>query len=303
MKKKIGFLLLLILITTIGISAHVFVISKVAKRSGNLVINATPDGTVFVNSNAEGRTPLTVELSPGKYNVKIIPNSLDPAKVEKTAVPWEGKVEIFEGFDTFVRRQLEESENESSGEVITLIKSQNNLEKGKGEVQVKSVPEGAIVSVDGQDLGVTPDSFSNISSGIHDVSVYATRFKRRSIQVQVIDGYATVAEFTLGIDPDFEKNYPFGAAFEASSSATLPSVPKTTREPTPTKIPEKVEILDTPTGFLRVRLDPSLAGKEISQVKPGETYPYISEENRWTKIKLTDGNEGWVSSDYVKEIK
>lgn len=303
MKKKVVFLLLLILITIVGISIHVFVMTKVKKRFGNLVVNTVPDGTVFVNSNAEGRTPLTIELAPGKYKVKIIPNSLDPERVEKAAMPWEGEVEIIDGVDTFVRRQLEESENESSGEVVALVRSQNTLEKNKGEVQVKSVPSGAIISIDGQDLGVTPDNFVNITQGVHDISVHLTRFKRRSIQVQVLEGYATVVEFTLGIDPDFEKNYPFGAAFEASSSATLPSVPKITREPTPTKIPEKIEILDTPTGFLRVRLDPSLSGKEISQVKPGETYPYISEENGWVKIKLTDGNEGWVKSEYVKEVR
>lgn len=302
MKKKLLFLLVLIVLSSIAFLIHVYVFGGLSKKNGNLVVYSSPDGTVFIDSKAEGRTPLSVELPEGVYTIKVIPNSLNPARAE-SAVPWEGKVQIFAHTDTYVRRELKGTENESGGEVVTLQKSQNILEKGKGEISVKTTPGEAIISIDGTDMGVSPDSFLNVSAGVHDLSAYSSRFKRRSIQVQVVDGYVTSADFTLGVDPDFEKKYPFGTLVEASSSATLPKVPKTTRAPTPTSVPEKVEILDTPTGFLRVRLDPSLNGKEISQVKPGETYPYISEESGWTKIKLTDGNEGWVSSDYVKEAK
>lgn len=302
MRKKLLFLLVLVVVATIGFFVHVYVFGGANKKNGNLVVYSSPDGTVFINSKAEGRTPLSVELAAGTYTVKIIPNSLNPARAE-SAVPWEGKVQVFEKTDTYVRRELKGTENESGGEIVTLQKSQNILEKDKGEIAVKTTPGEAIISIDGQDMGVSPDSFLNVSSGVHDLSVYSSRFKRRSLQVQVVAGHVTTAEFSLGVDPDFEKKYPFGTLVEASSSATLPNVPKTTRAPTPTSVPEKVEVLDTPTGFLRVRLDPSLSGKEISQVKPGETYAYMSEENGWTKIKLTDGNEGWVSSDYVKEVR
>ncbi|MFO0703268.1 MAG: SH3 domain-containing protein [Patescibacteria group bacterium] len=302
MKRKVLFLLGLVVVTALFLAIHLFVFGGLAQKNGHLIVFSSPDGTVFVNSKAEGRTPITIDLAPGEYNIKIIPNALDASKAQ-VAVPWEGKVKIYAKYETYVRRELKTSENESGGEIITLVKSQNSLENGKGELQVNAVPDGAIIALDGQDLGVTPDTFINVSSGVHDLSISSTKFKRRSVQIQVVPGYATVAEFVLGVDPDYEKKYPFGALVEASSSASLPKVPKTTREPTPTSVPEKVEILDTPTGFLRVRIDPSLNGKEISQVKPGETYSYISSENGWVKIKLTDGNEGWVSDDYVKEVK
>lgn len=302
MKRKILYFLILIVLTGVGLAFHLYIFGAANKKSGNILIYASPDSTVFVNNIAEGRTPISIELAPGKYKIKLIPNALNPAKEEK-AIPWEGTVEVYSKYTTFVRRDLENTENESAGETVIMMKSNAELKRDKGEVRVRSIPEGAIISLDGADVGVSPDAFIDVAPGVHDISVYATRYKRRSVQVNVLSGLATLVDFELGVDPDYEKKYPFGVLFEASSSATLPNVPKTTREPTPTASPENVEVLDTPTGFLRVRQEPSLSGKEVAQVKPGEIYPFISSENGWTKIKLTDGNVGWVSSEYVKESK
>ena len=63
----------------------------------------------------------------------------------------------------------------------------------------------------------------------------------------------------------------------------------------------RVQILSTPTGFLRVRQDSSVAGLEIAQVKPGESYELIDEKTGWFEIKLTDGKLGWISSSYAKK--
>jgi hypothetical protein len=64
----------------------------------------------------------------------------------------------------------------------------------------------------------------------------------------------------------------------------------------------QVEILDTPTGFLRVRATPSTGASEITQVDPGEKFPLLEERAGWYKIKLTDGKEGWVSGQYAKKL-
>jgi N-acetylmuramoyl-L-alanine amidase len=63
----------------------------------------------------------------------------------------------------------------------------------------------------------------------------------------------------------------------------------------------KVLILQTPTGFLRVRDQPSLGGNEITQVKPGETYQLLDERTDWYQIKLTNGQTGWISSEYAQK--
>jgi len=59
------------------------------------------------------------------------------------------------------------------------------------------------------------------------------------------------------------------------------------------------KILDTPTGWLRVRSEPSLNGTEISRVTSGNSYNVTEEKTDWIKIKISDAIEGWVSSTYV----
>ena len=68
---------------------------------------------------------------------------------------------------------------------------------------------------------------------------------------------------------------------------------------------EEVEILSTPTGFLRVRSEPSTAGEEVAQVEPGDRFPYLDkdEDTGWFKIEYEDGEEGWVSNQYAKKVE
>jgi len=64
--------------------------------------------------------------------------------------------------------------------------------------------------------------------------------------------------------------------------------------------PYVVSILDTPTGFLRVREKPN--GQEIAKVQVGAKLIYLSEEEDWFEVELEDGNTGWISKKYsVKE--
>ena len=61
-----------------------------------------------------------------------------------------------------------------------------------------------------------------------------------------------------------------------------------------------VEIKPTETGWLRVRSQPSGAATEIARVSTGERYFVTGDAgNGWIKIKLTNGTEGWVSSQYL----
>jgi uncharacterized protein YgiM (DUF1202 family) len=63
-----------------------------------------------------------------------------------------------------------------------------------------------------------------------------------------------------------------------------------------------VLILQTPTGFLRVRDQASLNGAEIGQIKPGETYQLLDDKTTgWYQIQLTNGKTGWISSQYAQK--
>lgn len=58
-----------------------------------------------------------------------------------------------------------------------------------------------------------------------------------------------------------------------------------------------VTVLDTPTGFLRVRSGPG--GKELGKLDPGKKYPVLEAKSGWLNILLDDGTSGWVSGKYT----
>lgn len=64
----------------------------------------------------------------------------------------------------------------------------------------------------------------------------------------------------------------------------------------------KVQILATPYGWLRVREQPSLSGKEVAKVNTGEQLEFLEESSGWYKIKLTDGTTGYILSSYAKKL-
>ncbi len=71
--------------------------------------------------------------------------------------------------------------------------------------------------------------------------------------------------------------------------------------PTPVELFE-VEILATPVGILNVRNGPGTNFEKIGEVKPGESYVLISEDQDagWYEIRLSSSSTGWVIKKYAK---
>jgi hypothetical protein len=59
-------------------------------------------------------------------------------------------------------------------------------------------------------------------------------------------------------------------------------------------------ILQTGTGWLRVRQTPGLSGTEVARVNVDQKYPVLEEQTGWVKIKVSETVTGWVSADFVK---
>lgn len=86
------------------------------------------------------------------------------------------------------------------------------------------------------------------------------------------------------------------SSISASATATLNSLSAKLYPMQP-----QVEILSTPTGFLRVRSGPGVSYSQIGLAYPGDKYNYLGEQNGWFKISF-NGQEGWVSGDYAKKL-
>lgn len=261
------------------ISAIFFLLGYYKEKPGGVSINTSPASNVYINGNLAGKTPYKNSYQAGEITLKLV-----PASVDTILIAYETKITLVPGIETIVRREFGNTEDTSSGDVISFDKI------GSKEVGliVISTPENAQVSLDGLPQGFAPYKTSGISPAQHQITVKAPGYADRVITARTLEG------------------------FRLSLYAKLAKV----SEPQPTATPAPivktyVQILSTPTGFLRVRSGPGTTGTEIAQVKPGDEYPFLDEDvaTGWVKIQyeapaagLPNGITGWVSGQYVKKI-
>lgn len=234
----------------------------VKQTSGISVSSIPSEATVFLDSNEVGKTP---------YEDKNLEAKDYLVRLEKEGSSWQGKVNLVAGTVTAINRDLAQDSSSSAGEILT-------LNKGKG-VTVISNPSEAEVEIDGKSYGKTPLTINNIESGEHTILLAHPNYLKRSLRATLPDG------FNLTVSVDL-------ALSEADLTAITTPVIATTKE---------LVVKDTPTGFLRVRDKPNLAGKEIAQVKPGDKLVLLEELAGWDRVKLLDSTEGYVSSSYVEK--
>lgn len=284
MLKKI-----ILLIVVIGLGVGLFFGVKFflnrQKQQGKagLQVKSEPAASVFLDSRFLGRTPFDDRIEPGEYTLKLIPES-----TATTAASWQGKVVLRPNILTFVNRELGTSDLTSSGEIISL----ERLSGKETEISIVTIPEGAAVKIDGEDKGVAPLLLRNIEPGEHEVVVFSAGFASKSVKVKTISGFKLVLNIQLAVTGE-------GKETEKESTSVSEEM-KTSDEKTLAK--PYVEILDTPTGWLRVRSEPSTSASEAGRVKPQEKYPLLDEKAGWYKIK-TDSVEGWISGSYAKKYE
>ena len=66
---------------------------------------------------------------------------------------------------------------------------------------------------------------------------------------------------------------------------------------------QTVLIKETPTGWLRVRGEPSTVGAEVGRVNPGEKYTLLEEKDGWFQIEYEEGKNGWISGQYAEKTE
>ena len=162
------------------------------------------------------------------------------------------------------------------------------LDKKKLELEVVSFPSGSKVELDSNDVGKTPLLYKSPTESDHMLRITKDGYRDKTVRIRTPYGYRLTVIAYLGV---------------ASATDLLDTpTPITTLTPSPSAGISKVQIMDTPTGFLRVRSSNDINSSIITTVAPGETYPLISEQTGWFEIKLTDGKTGWVNTQYAKKV-
>lgn len=282
--KRLLFLLLPVVCGVLVFFLVTFILSQKDAGKGALQVTSVPQSSVYVNDKFIGQTPLCKcdgqsLLPTGDYTIRLVPT--DPTLSNQ---PFEQKITINKSVLTVVDRTFGPGAT-GEGSVIFLSPQQNGDTKS-GTIMVNSLPSGITVNLDGNPIGQTPLTFPHVVESDHDLLLTKTGYKEKTIRIHTVNGLTLSVIAFLGIDPN---------AISATGSAT-----QVTASTSAVQV-AKVTILDTPTGFLNVRNTPSLGGSVIAQVKPGESYPLLSDQDGWTQIKLTNGTEGWVSSTYVQK--
>lgn len=276
------------------------------KGQAVLKVASTPTATIFLNTENIGTTPFENKVDSGEYTIKLVPESTD-----QTSVSWEEKIKLEPNLLTYVNRDLGESDLKSAGEVLTLEKLSGN----EAQLAVLSVPDGATITLSGQEKGTTPQVIQDMPAGSYELQITASGFLSRSVKVKTTEGYKLNASFQLAVSGEAVSSpvpQPSAAATPAAVKPT--TVPKATPKSSPkagaspgvvASPPAKpyVEILETPTGFLRVRKEPSTSADEVARVAPGEFYSLLDETSGWYKIEYEEGNEGWISGQYAKKFE
>ncbi len=289
MKRKIVFLVILLGLVMLVAGVIRFLANR-GPKEGELRVDSQPTATIFLDNKNIGRTPFKDKIQAGEYTIKLVPES---ATAQLTT--WEGRIAVGASLLTYVNAALSESELTTAVDVVWLEK----ITSRASELSVTTSPDGATVLVDDQTRGVTPLSVSDIPAGDHSLSITSSGFLARSLKIKTTPGYRLIANLKLAL----------AAGGQASPTATptpdLSGTPKATGSANQKPDPPKpfVLIKDTPTGFLRVRLEPSTSASEAARVNPGEKYTYFDTENGWYQIKYDGKNTGWVSGQYVEKFE
>lgn len=232
------------------------------KQKSGISILSTPSGaTVFLDGKEAGKTP---------FEDKSLDVKQYNVKIEENGATWQRNVKLTGQTMAIINRDLAQDQASSSGEILT-------LEKGRG-MTIISNPSQAQVEVDGKESGITPISI-NLPSGEHTILVSHQNYLKRSIKAILPENFNLTVSVDLAL---------------SEADLTQVSAPVITRTP-------EIIVKSTPTGFLRVRDKASLAGKEIAQVKVGDTLVLLEELGSWDRVRLSDGTEGFVSTAYVEK--
>jgi len=283
--KKVRTTLLILIVLAVLIGIVLFTINALNPAGAGILIETNPPSTVFINGEQLGRTPYKSVRRPGEVIVKLIPDSFD-----RPLAPYETKINLVSGVETVIRREFAETEELSAGEVVSFEKTT----KGEVGIALVSIPDSAQLAIDGQIRGFAPYKTSSISEGDHRLTINASGYLERIMDIKTHSGYNLTAVVKLAPDPQFEENQ------ELESEIVEP-------------VPEealRVEILETGTGFLRVRSEPSTLSSEVGRVNPGETYVVLESDDQtgWYRIEIPSESEdggavqGWVSNQYAKEV-
>lgn len=274
--------------------------------TGGLKVTSNVIADVYIDSKSAGSTPLSKSpLDVKKYAVKVVPQSASMA-------PYETQVKVFSGFETTIDWNFGETKEDSSGFVFEL---EGAHKRDAVELEIITSPDNVPVTINNENKGFSPLVLDSLPEGDYQLGLQAPGFLPVTRGIRLLKGKRLLITAKLA-------RKPIEIASPSASLAPLPTplptpVPKVTPKPTPkltttsasgsaalTAKKPYIQVLDTPTGFLRVRDSASASGAILGQLNVGDTAPYAGQTtNNWFKIVFQTAASAWVSGQYAKLVQ
>lgn len=259
-----------------------FIIFKITnflnpQGKGALQVTSNIQATVYLNNKSIGTTPVCLcngdqTIASGEYSLRISP-------FDTSLTDFQTRIKVSPKVLTAVERTFLPGALASSY-ILTLEK----INEANPQLFITSIPDGAVVTIDGNPSNVTPLFLKNIAASEHEVEIQKAGFNKKTIRIRAVANYKLVINTILGTEVK---------GLEETPSPT----------PSPTASPSAIiKIKDTATGFLRVRETPSISANEVTRVSPGEQFPFLDETEGWYKIKVAS-SEGWITSEFSEKIE
>ena len=272
------------------------------QANSGIRVTTNPGSVVFMDDQQVGTTPYeNKKLNPGEISLRLVPQ----ATAGGALATWEGKLRLTPGIQTIIDRDFAETLAQSSGYSLSF----DRIGGKEAAMSIISTPDAAGVKVDGNSQGFTPVVLDSVGEGEHRILLTAPGYEDKLVTAKATNGHRLVVTVQLSQLPQPT----------ASASATTPGLPVLGQtSPTPKASPEPkttpavslppkpyIQVLNTPTGWLRVRTDPSSAATEAAKVNPGQAFPFkdTSADGNWYQIEYKPGDFGWVSAQYAKKVE
>lgn len=281
-------------------------------KSGLQVITDGSESSIYLDDQYIEKAPfINREIKPGEYLLKIQPD--DPK-----LVTYETKITLRPGLLTVVTWKLAERPELSGG----VIYEMEPLKSGsKSEVSFITIPDGAIIALQGKDKEFSPVIIPNITPGHNEFEVLLPSYESQKHTINAVEGYRMLISVKLAkiANGDFQNNQKDSSekiddsnielteqatdSGNATQSGNLP-----VRDPKNSEISK--QILIKPTNFfqdgkevLRVRDKIGLSGIELGFADVGEKYEYLGNtQDNWFNINF-NGKSGWVSGTFSQIVQ
>lgn len=299
----------LLLVMILAISFVFFNPFKKTAPAGLQVSTNNIKSSVFLNGQLLDKTPLIEKtLKPGQYTIKIVPD-------DDVYVPYETSITLRSGALT-VMVWKPGMRPETSGGVIYEFEPIET--KHTSEVSFVSIPDTAIVELEGERKDYTPVIFKNVAPGNIEYTVMLPSYVPQKNTIFVLPGQRMLINVKLAKmsdEPDPVTTTNTLQPTDATDSAQVRESPQSgtdSADKTDTTVDKRttintrtVKILTTNffvegKEVLRVRSDANSNSSEVGYVMVGEIYAHTGNViNSWYEITFDD-KTGWVSGQFAE---